>query len=91
MKLVRIWTLAEAEALGCAYFHNRHGVTVLCHTSNPHLWPRSRVHNEETTACPGCVDMLARRVEAALTACPHGFEWQEACDACSRRGIWADP
>lgn len=64
-------TRNEARALGCAFFDNRYGVRRLCSTSNPRLWPFSRIYNVNPT-CAGCIDMLAERVEEALRGeCEH--------------------
>ena len=56
-----------AKPTDCAYFNNRYGVKRLCHMKNPQLWPHAWIYNADTTTCPGCIDMLGRRVEYALS------------------------
>lgn len=84
-------TPTEARNLGCAYFNNRYGVRRLCFTFNPQLWPGARIYNQEDVTCPGCIEMLARRVERILDTCTlHGWpKPREDCDVCMQRGVWA--
>lgn len=81
----------DRPALGCAYFNNKYGVLRICHTYNPQLWPGSRIHNEDSTTCSGCIEMLARRTERAINTCRHygSPKPKEDCDICMGRGVWS--
>lgn len=59
-------TPQEAKDAGHAFFDNRWGLRTLCCTSNPHLWPHTKVYNAEEATCEGCLQMMAERVEVQL-------------------------
>jgi len=57
-----LYSFEDAHAY---FFSNRYGVKLLCLTEDPCLWPYERIYNTDST-CPGCVEMLARRVEVCM-------------------------